>query len=278
MTIAPLNAEPSAWAASGSRSGRRSVALLDLDPDLGALLPRERWQEARTALVVHELSIGRGPWAGGELAGMSARHVGLLLVRGAMTREVVLQDTVSSELIAPGDVLRPWTGAGGAELLEARVRWQVLADARFAILDHAFALALGRYPEVNLMLIDRLSARTSRAATMKAIAQLNSVERRLVALFWHLAESWGHVGRDGVIVPLELSHRLLGELIGARRPTVSTALAALRRDGRVRRRADGGWLLAGDPPAPPDVAHERVTLHRRRLVRDPTRPALTATV
>jgi hypothetical protein len=143
-------------------------------------------------------------------------------------------------------------------------------------LDHAFALALVRYPEVNLMFIDRLDARARRAATMKAIAQLNTVERRLVALFWHLAESWGHVGRDGVIVPLELSHRLLGELIGARRPTVSTALATLRRDGRLRRRADGGWLLAGDPPAPPDVAHERMILHRRRLIRDQPSPALTA--
>jgi len=276
MTITLLNPEPSAWAPSGPRPKRRRVALLDVDPDLGALLPGERRRQARAALVVHELSIGRGPWAGGELANTSPRDVGLLLLCGAMTREVVLEDTVSSELIAPGDLLRPWAGAGSPELLASRVRWQVLAQARVAVLDHAFALALGRYPEVNLMLIDRLSARTRRAATMKAIAQLNSVERRLVALFWHLAESWGHVGPDGVIVPLELSHRLLGELIGARRPTVSTALATLGRDGRLRRRPDGGWLLTGDPPAPPDVAHERVILHRRRLTREQARPALTA--
>jgi CRP/FNR family transcriptional regulator, cyclic AMP receptor protein len=256
MTITRLDPKPSVWAPSTPRPRRRDVALLDLDPDLGALLPRERRGKARAALRVRELEIGRGPWAGGELANTSARHVGLLLLWGAMTREVVLEDTVSSELIAPGDVIRPWEASPRPELLRPRVRWQALADARLAVLDHAFAMGLGRYPEVNLMLIDRIAARTTRAATMKAITQLHSVDRRLVALFWHLAESWGYVRPEGVIVPLELSHRLLGELIGAPRPSVSTALATLGRDGRVSRHSDRGWLLAGDPPGPPDVGHD----------------------
>jgi hypothetical protein len=62
-----------------------------------------------------------------------------------------------------------------------------------------------------------------------------------------LAERWGRVTPDGVLLPLTLSHRMLGQLIGARRPTVSTALGALTRAGEVSRRMDGGWLLCGSP-------------------------------
>jgi hypothetical protein len=51
-----------------------------------------------------------------------------------------------------------------------------------------------------------------------------------------------------VIVGLTLSHRLIGALVGARRPTVSTAIARLASDGRVVRRSDGCWLLTGSGP------------------------------
>ena len=77
-----------------------------------------------------------------------------------------------------------------------------------------------------------------------AISQLTGVDRRLHALLWHLAARFGKVTADGVTVPLALSHRRLGELIGARRPTVSTALARLGRNGL--RRAPSGRRLATD--------------------------------
>jgi CRP/FNR family transcriptional regulator, cyclic AMP receptor protein len=51
-----------------------------------------------------------------------------------------------------------------------------------------------------------------------------------------------------VIVPLALTHRILGQLVGARRPTASTALAELAERGELVRRPDGSWLLQGDPP------------------------------
>jgi CRP/FNR family cyclic AMP-dependent transcriptional regulator len=72
--------------------------------------------------------------------------------------------------------------------------------------------------------------------------------RHLKALFWHLAERWGRVSGDGVVVPLALTHRILGQLVGARRPTVSTALSELAERGELVRRSDGSWLLRGDPP------------------------------
>src|SRR5205814_3835432 len=109
----------------------------------------------------------------------------------------------------------------------------------------------------NSMLLDRLNDRLERLATMKAIAQLNSVDRRLTALFWHLAERWGRVTPDGVVVPLVLSHRLLGDLIGgppphsldrARRARAGRKPdAARRRHVASHRRTDGH----GGPDARP---------------------------
>jgi hypothetical protein len=74
------------------------------------------------------------------------------------------------------------------------------------------------------------------------------VDRRLTALFWHLADRWGRVSINGVIVPLALTHRMLGQLVGARRPTVSTALSKLADRGELVRQPDASWLLRGDPP------------------------------
>jgi hypothetical protein len=92
------------------------------------------------------------------------------------------------------------------------------------------------------------------------------VDRRLLALFWHLAERWGRVVSDGVLVPLTLSHRLLGQLVGARRPTVSTALADLAREDQIQRRPDGTWLLKGEPVGVPAPVAAEVVRQRRRLL------------
>jgi CRP/FNR family transcriptional regulator, cyclic AMP receptor protein len=60
-------------------------------------------------------------------------------------------------------------------------------------------------------------------------------------------------------VPLRISHRLLGQLVGARRPTISSAIGQLAASGELVRRADGTWLVTAEPgalraagrPAPP---------------------------
>jgi hypothetical protein len=63
---------------------------------------------------------------------------------------------------------------------------------------------------------------------------------------WHLAERWGRVGPEGVRVPLRLTHEALGRLVGARRPSVTTALSGLSKRGCLER-TPAGWLLYGDP-------------------------------
>jgi CRP/FNR family transcriptional regulator, cyclic AMP receptor protein len=95
----------------------------------------------------------------------------------------------------------------------------------------------------------------------------------LLTLFWHLAERWGRVTPDGVLLPLTLSHRMLGQLVGARRPTVSTALGALTRAGEVSRALDGTWLLTGSPVGTP-VAQVSTFVPPRRAMLQSKRQAV----
>ena len=243
----------------------RTLRLLELDPDLGALLSAERRDACRRELVVPVRRLVRGPWSiGGQDA--DPRHVGLLVVSGVVSREVVVSDTVSTELLGPGDVVRPWSIDSQPGLLRSTVRWNALTDTYVALLDREVSAQLARWPEVGVALFDRLNDRAHRLATTQAISQLNGVDRRLLSLFWHLAERWGRMTPEGVAIPLTLSHRMLGQLIGARRPTVSTAIGSLAERGEVERREDGTWLITGEPVGEPSGATTRQIPLRRRLV------------
>src|ERR671927_191822 len=232
------------------------VRLLDADPDLGTLLSEPRREQAERELVVRTHRLPVGPWDVSRLAGATADHVGLLILNGVLSRELIVADHVSAELLGPGDLVRPWQPASRAGLLPVDAVWSVLSPLTVAVLDRRFAAEVARYPEVTATLFDRLSERSMRLATTQAISQLTRVDRRLKALFWHLAERWGRVSGDGVIVPLALTHRILGQLVGARRPTVSTALSELAEREELTRRPDGSWLLRGDPPDAESLARK----------------------
>ena len=225
-----------------------TIRLLGADPDLGVLLPAARRGEAERELVVRTYQVPAGHWDVTRLSGTSADSIGLLVLDGVLSRELVVADQVSAELLGPGDLVRPWQIGNRASLLPVEAVWSVLTPLTVAVLDRRFAAEVARYPEINSALLDRLGERSIRLATTQAISQLTRVDRRLRALFWHLAERWGRVSGQGVIVPLALTHRILGQLVGARRPTVSTALAELADRQELVRRPDGSWLLRGDPP------------------------------
>ena len=67
---------------------------------------------------------------------------------------------------------------------------------------------------------------------------------------------WGKVEPGGIRLSLPLTHRLLGQLIGAERPSVSHALARLAAAGLVTGRADE-WHLHGTVEEPPRRLVER---------------------
>ncbi len=250
-----------------------NLRLLEADPELARLIPYERRGDATASLVVSTFVLRMGEWNAFE-AGGDEQHMGQLLIDGILAREVVVADNVSTELLGPGDLIRPWQGGGGeAALLPSEVRWTALTDTRLAVLDRRFSFQVSRHPEVLTMLLHRLTERSQRLATNQAISQLTRVDRRLLALFWHLAERWGRVSRDGVVVPLALSHRILGQLVGARRPTVSSAISELQRKGELVRRPDGSWLLTGAPLDEPDPAATAIVQTRRAVAVPPRRSA-----
>jgi CRP/FNR family cyclic AMP-dependent transcriptional regulator len=245
---------------------RQTAQLLELDPDLGQLLPEDRLAPAKRALRVILHTLEPGVWDAEKVTGASPEHIGLLVLDGVIAREVLVSDTISTELLGPGDVVRPWRLQDGSSLLRHTVRWNVLTRTRIALLDRRLGTELGRYPEISAAIIDRVNERAARLAVTQAISQLNRVDKRLLAHFWHLAERWGRITPGGVALPMTLSHRMLGQLIGARRPTVSTALGELVQNGEIVRRDDGTWLLAGAPVGLPAPQTERVVPLRRRLL------------
>jgi CRP-like cAMP-binding protein len=117
-----------------------------------------------------------------------------------------------------------------------------------AVLDRRFARVACRWPELVARLIGRTLRRSRWLAILLTISSMPRVDARVQALLWHLADRWGHVTLDGVVVPVRLTHDMIGRLVGAHRPSVTTALSELAREGRISR-LPNGWLLRGDPPA-----------------------------
>jgi CRP/FNR family cyclic AMP-dependent transcriptional regulator len=241
------------------------VALLAADPSFAAAIPAADLPLASRVLCVPRLYLPGGDWPPPDRASWPAPTTGLMLLEGLVVRHVALGGRVSAQLLGPGDVLDPWTRA--ADLLPCGVRWSAHESATAAVLDGRFATAARRWPGLSAVVHERLAAAAARLGTHLAICQLPRVEERVLALLWHLAERFGRVASGGVVLPLRLTHRLVGELAGAQRPTVTLAFAALQEDGRVTRREDGSLLLAagsyaglgpGGGPAPATVPAERV--------------------
>jgi len=249
-----------------------AVALLDEDPELGAALGPDELEHARRLVVVPILTVDVGPWEAAALE--HEPSLGLLLLDGLLTVNVQLGDRVASQLAGPGDVLHGSTVPDA--LLPATVTHVVSERARLAVLDRRFIAAVRRWPALLLALHERMRVQERRQAVHAAIGKLRRVEDRVLALLWHLAERWGRVTTDGVVLPLSLTHETIGRLAGAERPTVSLALTELARIGDVTRRPDGAFVLretSRDKLEPTRAGHGQA--RPLRAVRTPE-PAATA--
>lgn len=220
--------------------------MLAEDPDLAeAIAPADR-AGAIEHCIAPAVSLPRGRWDG-QRKDMTPDGIGLLVLRGLLIRRVGVGGGSGAELLGQGDLLRPWQGEGAQSTLSPTTGWHILEPARIAVLDKRAATRLARYPELTGRLVAKALERSRNLATAMAIAHHARVELRLHMLFWHLADRWGRVRPDGVIVPLRLTHSILSDLVSARRPSVSTCLAELARRGVVQREGKE-WLLRGDPP------------------------------
>jgi hypothetical protein len=227
-------------------ANRSLISLLDADPELGEGLAPGELEAAGRAVVVQSRVLEVGPWNPHTEGWPGAATVGLLVLDGVVTRDIVFAGRTTTELLGSGDVLRPWEDDVQFDPLPFTVAWHVHERARLALLDGRFALATARWPGLAGAVSRRHVRRARGLAFQLAIAQLPRVDDRLLVLLWAMAERWGRVAPQGVRLPLRLPHRTLATLVGARRPSVTTALSGLAREGLVERTEDG-WLLHGDP-------------------------------
>jgi CRP-like cAMP-binding protein len=226
----------------GARSGERRASLMDLDPDLFAAVGARELRSVReVGAPVAELEPGR--WE--PRTSVPEAGLGLLVVEGLLARVVSLDRDVVTELVGPGDLIRPWDAGPDEDLVvPCPVGWIVLERARVAVLGRNVAAAASECPGLVAALLERTNRRTRSQGILGAMAHLKRIDLRVLVLLWHIAERWGRVTPDGVVVPLRLTHVRIALLVGAQRPSVTAALSRLAERGLVQRTAGRFYLLA----------------------------------
>lgn len=233
----------------GAGAGGPRVSVLDADPELARWLTPGEMGAARRDTVVPVQVVNHGTWQPEPPHACGWRHLGYLVLEGVLARRERLAGAISIDLVGPGELVQPWVEDADDVLVPHSVTWTVLEPARVGVLGPTFVASSARWPVVTAALLTRAVRQSSRAATLHGICQLSRVDTRLLVLFWHLAERWGRVNGEGVVLPLRLHHEILGHLIGAKRPTVTLALQRLSERALVQRRDDGTWVLPGTRPA-----------------------------
>lgn len=232
------------------------TSIVDADADLADLLDESELSRARRQAVARVRRLSPGDWDVSRAIEPDKHHRGFLIVDGLLTRVVTVLGRDCVELLAAGDVLRPWRWDDEGSHVHAEVGWAVLEPTRLAVLDHGLVERMNPWPQLGVELFARGTRRAHHLAVALAIAHHQRVDDRLLLTLWHLAERWGRVAPEGIAVSLPLSHQRLAHLVGAHRPSVTKAMGELARAGTLSRRENGVWVLHGSPPA--ELRHHRL--------------------
>jgi CRP/FNR family transcriptional regulator, cyclic AMP receptor protein len=228
------------------------IRVFDRDPDLLDGLDDAVAEHLRRRLAVPRAHAEPGSWSYQPDPADAIGHFGLLVVDGLLVRTVRLGGRESSEVVGPGDLIRPWEGDELTSSVDAASQWRVLVPTTFAVLDARFAQQAGRFPVIAAHLLGRSTRRCQALVHQATIAHVRHARTRVLLALWHLADRWGRVTVAGVRVPVPLTHQLLAQITCLQRPTVSAAVSRLTQEGVVSRTDGGEWLLHGEPPRPVD--------------------------
>jgi CRP/FNR family transcriptional regulator, cyclic AMP receptor protein len=236
--------------------------LLDADGELADEFDVRARIAARQLATARVLQVGigecdLGPWFEAAWEGL-----GLLILEGLIALETRVGDRTAAELVGPGDLLQPSAPAAD-QLLARTCGWRVLSPARLALLDREFADRVRPFPQITRALLRRACRRPVELDVLRAITSQPRLEVRLVLLLWHLATRWGRVEPAGVRLSLPLTHRLLGQLVAAERPSVSHALKRLAQAGLVTGTADDLHLHASLEDGLEELAERAPVLPKR---------------
>jgi CRP-like cAMP-binding protein len=218
------------------------VRILELDPELGSAMSEDDWDLARTTCLGNLVRVPRGRWALPASGAADRDEIfGLIVVEGLLGREMALGDHYILELLCHGDVVllqaaeHPRLGSG--------VKLTALSEMKMLVLRHSFIRAAARWPSLLANVNRRLEAQRQRLAIHGLTAHLPRAEDRVLLTLWNLADACGRVTPEGTVLPLSLTHDVIGRLVASRRPTVTLAMGVLAADGFIRRRPDGCLIL-----------------------------------
>jgi CRP/FNR family cyclic AMP-dependent transcriptional regulator len=211
--------------------------LLDADDELAAEFDVAGRVAVRQLATARVLQVGVGECDLGAWFDLARDGPGLLILDGLVAFETRTGDRVAAELVGAGDLLQA-PSLLTDDLLERTCQWNVLRPTRLALLDGEFVERVRPFPEVIRAMLRRACRRTAGLDVLRAITSQPRLEVRLVLLLWHLAARWGRVEPAAVSLSLPLTHRLLGQLVAAERPSISHALKRLAQAGMISGTAD----------------------------------------
>jgi CRP/FNR family cyclic AMP-dependent transcriptional regulator len=232
---------------------RRSVHLLDVDPELASRLRDDDRLEAREQLRAPLADVPVGEWSL-QTADTLGRPMGIMVVDGVLLQEVRLGGRRALQILGPGDLVLPKASLGDG--LDANVHWTAAVESQVAVLDDRLQRPFALWPGLALGFIERAGQQLARLALQAAIAQLPRVDQRLEATFWQLADRWGRVTPSGIHIPLALTHEVLARLVGGRRPTITLALTELAERGVLVRHPDRTWMIIARTSTLPSADRE----------------------
>lgn len=220
------------------------ASILRDDPDLAQHLEPADAEIASRRAVARVVCAPKGLFYAPEVLPGGPGTLGMLILDGLLLRAITVADRPSVEVLGSGDVVRPFEPEPDPRAI---VHWWGLRPARLAVLDASFICRMSHHPEVIAELAGRLSLASARGGVRLSIVQQPRLATRLHFMLWHLADRFGRVHPDGVVLPVPLCDTLLGWLGGASRPAVNRAVKELERTGRISRRPDSSWWLAWEP-------------------------------
>ena len=224
------------------------VPLADLLPDVMSSVPEEDRALAERALLAPRLS-ARDEDLVDTLAGAADDAFAFLVVGGIVFKETTLATRSALELLNEGDVLAPVLSEARQYASRGVSRYVAHGPVALAVLGDRFRAASRRWPAVGDDLHDRLARQTHRTSAHLAMLHASRVEDRIMLLFADLGERCGRMTTAGVVIDINLTHDLIGRLVGAQRPTVTLALQTLAGAGSLCRVGKDRWMIPGEAGA-----------------------------
>lgn len=219
------------------------VSLAAELPEILARVPAEDRELAQRMLKVPLVS-ARDTNLAAVISTQSPGAFDFLIVGGVVLKETTLAHRSALELLGPGDLLAP--PLTSARQLESRAVSRYLAHGTvsLAVVENHFRVAAARWPGIADFLHDRLGRQTHHASMHLAMLHLPRVTDRVTALFADVAERFGRVTAEGILIDLPLTHDVIGGLVASRRSTVTIALQELASNGLVERLEGDRWKLS----------------------------------